>query len=622
MTQLNNALILSAILTLSAALPVMAANSEKDYRDNVQWAKDSIKQNQNKAGYTGFDVNSLCKDATCQQEVANPSESRYYNNPSAMDSAKMQGMSTDGQAQAVTSGFNNGRPTIDENDPAYHTAVGYQNDAYNISHGISSKYHDCEKGLVCEVDSQPRSCTLPTNNPVQCYLTPFVKSTSISEKEYSFSLSGMPPFTITLPNPNALITGIRSQGELLTIGTMNVGNGSYGMTVGPATQLQFKIDGVSLGTATLEKKWDNRNPCAAGVSSNSKCPYSISVIFPYQRTAAELSLQVETTLKNVAKPFTTEIYNLPLIITTTETNVEIGYNNSCGAVLPECQKVKSQCTQGNETRIINGISVTLDCWKEQTTYQCAFPNTCDAIADCSIQSTSCETQLGGVCIKDKQQRLCDKQQCRDTGLICGADSFALSGDYYDPAATRSTDFNHAAAGLAAVSDAAGDVKDKANINENSAIIFKGNIMECSDKALGISNCCQDSGWGNGIGLTSCSEEEKALGTAKKDKLTVSLGQYCAEKVLGVCIRKKKAYCAFDSKLARIVQVEGRAQLGKNFGSAKHPDCSAFSPNELQRIDMSSMDFSDFYEDMYDAIELPNTDEIQKRLQQSVGGTKP
>lgn len=86
--------------------------------------------------------------------------------------------------------------------------------------------------------------------------------------------------------------------------------------------------------------------------------------------------------------------------------------------------------------------------------------------------------------------------------------------------------------------------------------------------------------------------------------------------------QEKAYCAFDSKLARIVQVEGRAQLGKNFGSAKHPDCSAFSPNELQRIDMSSMDFSDFYEDMYDAIELPSTDEIQKRLQQSVGGTKP
>ncbi|MGI1970393.1 type-F conjugative transfer system mating-pair stabilization protein TraN (plasmid) [Shewanella morhuae] len=605
MTQLNNALILSAILTLSAALPVVATNSEKDYRNNVQWAKDSIKQNQNKAGYTDFDVNSLCKDATCQQEVANPSESRYYNNPSAMDSAKMQGMSTDGQAQAVTSGFNKGRPTIDENDPAYHTAVGYQNDAYNISHGISSKYHDCEKGLVCEVDSQPRSCTLPTNNPVQCYLTPFVKSTSTREKEHSFRLSGKPPFTITLPNPNAEIKRIRF-------------NGDYS-SWGGATKLEIKLNDIYIGHIPSQR-------AAGDCIVNGFCPSSVNATLStdnYQGGTSPLTVNIGTILGGTWDwAFYLPIENLPITFVTTESDVEIGYNNSCGAVLPECQQVQSQCIEGKETRMINGISVTLDCWKEQTTYQCAFPNTCTTLADCSIQSTSCDTQLGGVCIKDKQQRLCDKQQCRDTGLICGADSFALSGDYYDPAATRSTDFNHAAAGLAAVSDAAGDVKDKANINENSAIIFKGNIMECSDKALGISNCCQDSGWGNGIGLTSCSEEEKALGTAKEDKLTVSLGQYCAEKVLGVCIRKKKAYCAFDSKLARIVQVEGRAQLGKNFGSAKNPDCSAFSPNELQRIDMSSMDFSDFYEDMYDAIELPSTDEIQKRLQQSVGGTKP
>ena len=512
----------------------------------------------------------------------------------------MQGMSTDGQAQAVTSGFNKGRPTIDENDPAYHTAVGYQNDAYNISHGISSKYHDCEKGLVCEVDSQPRSCTLPTNNPVQCYLTPFVKHSSMTTKEYDFQLLyASLPYTFALEEPVAL-SSVRISGRF-SISQFT-------------TVIRFYIDDTLLGEVPVIPEKCSMTTCS--VQINSQFTYPV---------ASESSSYVF----KMKYMFLGDVgYDVGLVdkaqvtLVTNKTSVEVGYNNSCGAVLPECQQVQSQCVEGKETRMINGIAVTLDCWKEQTTYQCAFPNTCTTLADCSIQSTSCDTQLGGVCIKDKQQRLCDKQQCRDTGLICGADSFALSGDYYDPAATRSTDFNHAAAGLAAVSDAAGDVKDKANINENSAIIFKGNIMECSDKALGISNCCQDSGWGNGIGLTSCTEEEKALGTAKEDKLTVSLGQYCAESVLGVCIRKKKAYCAFDSKLARIVQVEGRAQLGKNFGSAKHPDCSAFSPNELQRIDMSSMDFSDFYEDMYDAIELPSTDEIQKRLQQSVGGTKP
>lgn len=615
MTQLNNALILSAILTLSAALPVMAANSEKDYRDNVQWAKDSINQNQNKAGFTGFDVNSLCKDAACQQGVANPAQSRYYDNPSAMDSAKMQGMSTDGQAQSVTTGFNKGRPTIDENDPAYRTAVGYQNDAYNISHGISSKYHDCEKGLVCDVDSQPRSCTLPTNTPVQCKTTPYVKNVIESVVEHQYSFSGMPPFHITLPDSSAKITGIRSQGQLLTFGRKNVGSGGYSLIAGPATELHFAVDGTPIGTAPLEK---------VGVQDcfDTKCPYTLNVTLPYQTDESSFSLEIETVIKNIKNPTVVEIDNLSITVITREQHAEIDYKNSCGAVLPECQQVQKQCLDGKATRIIDGVSVTLDCWTEQTTYQCAFPNTCGAISDCRVESTNCDTQLGGVCIKNKQQRVCETSKCRDTGLICGADNFSLSGDYYDPAATRGTDFERAAAGLSAISDAASDLKDKTNINEDSAIIFKGTVMECSKKAVGLSNCCKDSGWGNDVGLTSCSEEEKALRTAKEDKLTIALGEYCAESVLGVCINKKNAYCAFDSKLARIVQKDGRVQLGKSFGSAKHPDCSALSPNELQRIDMSSMDFSDFYEDMYDAIELPNTDEIQKRLQQSVGGTKP
>lgn len=598
-------LIYSLLVSALLMLPAIAANSEKDYRDNVQWAKDTINKNQNKTGFTGFDINSLCKDAACQQGVANPVESRYYDNPSAMNSAKMQGMSTDSQAQSVTTGFNKGRPTIDENDPAYRTAVGYQNDAYNISHGISSKYHDCEKGLVCEVDSQPRSCTLPTNNPVQCYLTPFVKSTSVSESEYTFSLSGKGQFPITLPNPNAKIKRIHF-------------NGNY-LSWGGAGKLEIKLNDIYIGQIPSQREPGNCN-------TNGLCPSSINATLiteTYDGSTSPLIVSIGLILGGqLNNALFLGIENLPITFVTTESNVEIGYNNSCGAVLPECQQLQSQCIEGKETRIMNGIKVTLDCWNEQTTYQCSFPNTCNTIADCGIKSTNCDTMLGGVCIKDKQQRICETSQCRDTGLICGADNFSLSGDYYDPAATRGTDFERAAAGLSAISDAASDLKDKTNINADSSIIFKGTVMECSKKAVGLSNCCKDGGWGNDVGLTSCSEGEKALRTAKEEKLTISLGEYCAERVLGVCINEKKAYCSFDSKLARIVQQEGRVQLGKSFGSAKNPDCSALSPNELQRIDMSSMDFSDFYEDMYNAIELPSTDEIQKRLQQSVGGSKP
>lgn len=37
--------------------------------------------------------------------------------------------------------------------------------------------------------------------------------------------------------------------------------------------------------------------------------------------------------------------------------------------------------------------------------------------------------------------------------------------------------------------------------------------------------------------------------------------YCSKKFLGVCLTKRKAYCCFESKLARILQEQGRRQLG-------------------------------------------------------------
>ncbi|EOD1484981.1 conjugal transfer protein TraN [Escherichia coli] len=61
---------------------------------------------------------------------------------------------------------------------------------------------------------------------------------------------------------------------------------------------------------------------------------------------------------------------------------------------------------------------------------------------------------------------------------------------------------------------------------------------------------KDSGWGQDIGLAKCSSDEKALAKAKSNKLTVSVGEFCSKKVLGVCLEKKRSYCQFDSKLAQ------------------------------------------------------------------------
>ena len=61
----------------------------------------------------------------------------------------------------------------------------------------------------------------------------------------------------------------------------------------------------------------------------------------------------------------------------------------------------------------------------------------------------------------------------------------------------------------------------------------------------------------------------------------------------VCLEYKHSYCVFDSKLARILQVEGRLAQGINpqaFGTAEAPRCAGFSVDEMQRLDLSLMDF--------------------------------
>ncbi len=83
-------------------------------------------------------------------------------------------------------------------------------------------------------------------------------------------------------------------------------------------------------------------------------------------------------------------------------------------------------------------------------------------------------------------------------------------------------------------------KDVAALNGVDVRAFTGQAKFCKKAAAGYSNCCKDSGWGQDIGLAKCSSDEKALAKAKSNKLTVSVGEFCSKKVLGVCLEKNAA----------------------------------------------------------------------------------
>lgn len=78
---------------------------------------------------------------------------------------------------------------------------------------------------------------------------------------------------------------------------------------------------------------------------------------------------------------------------------------------------------------------------------------------------------------------------------------------------------------------------------------------------------------------------------------IALGTYCAERwPLVGCVQRAQGYCCYNSKLARIVQEQGRPQIPSmgGFGTASRPSCRGFSAEEFQALDFSKMDLSDYY----------------------------
>jgi len=59
-------------------------------------------------------------------------------------------------------------------------------------------------------------------------------------------------------------------------------------------------------------------------------------------------------------------------------------------------------------------------------------------------------------------------------------------------------------------------------------------------------------------------------------------------------------------IAKIINQEAKAQLGRNNGDAKNPNCTGLNKEDLERIDLSNVDFTEFYEEIVvPNINIPN-----------------
>ncbi|EJC3639238.1 type-F conjugative transfer system mating-pair stabilization protein TraN [Salmonella enterica] len=284
----------------------------------------------------------------------------------------------------------------------------------------------------------------------------------------------------------------------------------------------------------------------------------------------------------------------------------------------------TECTEpgGTKTGVMEGKpwSITQSCWAYRDKYvtQSADNGTCQAYVDnpaCTLAARQCAFYSGeGTCLHEYATYSCESKTAGKV-MICGGDVFCLDGECDKAQSGKSNDFGEVVSQLAALA-AAG--KDVAALNGIDVRAFTGQAKFCKKAAAGYSNCCKDSGWGQDIGLAKCSSDEKALAKAKTNKLTVSVGEFCSKKVLGVCLEKKRSYCQFDSKLAQIVQQQGRnGQLHISFGSSKHPDCRGVTVDELQQIKFDQLDFTNFYEDLMNNQKIPDSGALTEKVKEQI-----
>lgn len=96
-------------------------------------------------------------------------------------------------------------------------------------------------------------------------------------------------------------------------------------------------------------------------------------------------------------------------------------------------------------------------------------------------------------------------------------------------------------------------------------------------------------------IFKCRDEQIALAAAKELGNCSYVGQYCSKKVMHTCIQKTYSYCCYSSPLSRIIQEQVHEQLGMPIGSLnpKSPDCGGITIDQLEHIDWSAVDLSEW-----------------------------
>ena len=599
-----------AIATTMASVNAFA-DADAQYRAGADFARQV--QGQGESSLKNFNPSASIPNYT-----ASPGEKKYYGGVTATGDGALKadgttGWTTNEATKAVTDSFvNNPKEPISPDAPFIKASQDVQSradtiigktgqtqcEAQNISRSEFTNY-TCERDLLVE-----QACTRTASITGHYEDTSETKQIVIQSQNISFASSEAGyTGTWTAPVTGKVVaaTATYSWNKRLAFsnpnwfmrvttpfGLISMDNDTGSLALSSGMQLK-KGAGMVFSIRTRRN-----NPTTDSIWKHSNMRYSFTV-----------TLQIEIPAKKWVP--------------------DVVWNESCPFSKSEGTLKKTKCIEPGSTKtvVVDGVSypVTQACWKYKDTYmtQAADNGTCKTYMNnpaCTLASRTCAftAEDGSGCLHEYATYSCETRTSGQV-MICGGDTFCLDGDCERAQNGKNNDFAPVVSALAALA-AAG--KDVAAINSVNVRAFTGSAKFCKKFAAGFSNCCKDGGWGQDVGLARCSSEEKALGKAKENKLTVSIGEFCSKKVLGVCLEKKRSYCQFDSKLAQIVQQQGRnGQLHIGFGKASSPDCRGITQTELQQIKFDKLDFSNFFDDLQKNKKIPDNDTLTKRVREEI-----
>jgi conjugal transfer mating pair stabilization protein TraN len=522
----------------------------------------------------------------------NPTEAAYQNNPDSIKNDAVQSRNSDSTGQSIVQGMNDRKKQfnypIDPNSTAVQNIMKRADDVYDV---VTGEFSDCIKQTSCSTNYETNSCEESPKNTYQ-YCRKTLNIDLIPKQidtHYSLTAHITTEYhdyagvLINLVNGQIIDSGPHDASASLT-GRLPANLDCHGLQ-GKVTQINSRNPNTSIDGMNFPS-------CASGLTLN------LHVSNKGRKGIVSIDIQMDiVSSKIVQEPHDR-------------------WDDECTGLenTTSCTLKEEHCIGPQSTRNIQGIPVTRDCWEKEDNYQCGggvVSTSCQNYRDqgCEQISSICENKTDGGCALYQQTFRCPIKQCTDVGVICNGQTYCLSGDCVKQQKQADPDFQKGVSGLSAVNEAA---KSYVQNPGSQFPIFSGQVKTCNKDFLGFANCCSDNGWGFDLHLAQCDNEAKELGKAKENGLTVYIDSD-DDCVLGLCSHKKR-YCVFPSKLARIIQEQGRReQLHIAFGNYDHPDCRGITPDELSHLDLNKVDFTEIYADITKKEHVEDQDLLNQRM---------